>query len=282
MDARQYIEAAKSFKQALDSAGEPAPELFLLLGRAELEGGKPDEARRVLAEATRRFPDDLDLKVFQGEILITQGDEPGARRYYSSLLDRAGGSAEAYAHVSEALLRQKRYASADAILKDGLRRHPEDDTLLFARGAAIERLGRAIEAERLLAKAIQVNPKNAMALNYLGYMLADRGVKLQEAVAYIQRALALDPKNAAYLDSLGWAQFRMSRVDEAEKNLRTALQYEADDPAILEHLGDLLMQTGRKEEALGVWQKALQNGHEEPDRVRKKILKAQSAGRVDP
>ena len=282
MDARQYVEAAKSFTQALDSAGEPAPELFLLLGRAELEGGKPDEARRVLAEATRRFPDDLDLKVFQGEILITQGDETGARRYYSSLLSRAGGSAEAYAHVSEALLRQKRYASADAILKDGLRRHPEDDTLLFARGAAIERLGRVIEAERLLAKAIQVNPKNAMALNYLGYMLADRGVKLQEAVAYIQRALALDPKNAAYLDSLGWAQFRMSRVDEAEKNLRAALQYEADDPAILEHLGDLLMRTGRKEEALGAWQKALQHGHEEPDRVRKKILKAQSAGRVNP
>ncbi len=113
-------------------------------------------------------------------------------------------------------------------------------------------------------------------------MLADRGVKLQEAMTYIQRALALDPKNAAYLDSLGWAQFRMSRVDEAEKNLRAALQYDAADPAILEHLGDLLMQTGRKEEALGAWQKALQHGHDEPERVRKKILKAQPAGQVTP
>src|SRR5437867_3015837 len=278
MDAHQFTEAAESFTQSLNTAGEPAPELFLLLGRAQLEGGYPDEARRTLAEAASRFPDDLDLKVFRGEILISQGDDTAARTYFRSVVTDAGGSAKAYAQVSEALLRQKRYAAADAILKDGLRRHPEDDTLLFARGAAIERLGNAAEAERLLAKAIQVNPKNAMALNYLGYMLADRGVKLQEAVAYIQRALALDPKNAAYLDSLGWAQFRMSRVDEAEKNLRTALQYEADDPAILEHLGDLLMQTGRKEEALGVWQKALQDGHEEPDRVRKKILKAQSAG----
>ena len=282
MDARHYAEAAESFTQALDSAGDPGPELFLLLGRAQLEGGKPDEARRILAEAMRRFPDDLDLKVFRGEILIAQGDETGARGYYSSLLARAGGSAEAYAHVSEALLRQKRYASADAILKDGLSRHPEDDTLLFARGAAIERLGRAVEAERLLAKAIQVNPKNAMALNYLGYMLADRGVKLPEAMAYIQRALALDPKNAAYLDSLGWAQFRMSLVDEAEKNLRAALQYDADDPAVLEHLGDLLMQTGRKEEAVGAWQKALQHGHEEPERVRRKILKAQPTAAVAP
>jgi len=127
-----------------------------------------------------------------------------------------------------------------------------------------------------------VNPKNAMALNYLGYMLADRGVKLPEAMAYIQRALALDPKNAAYLDSLGWAQFRMSLVDEAEKNLRAALQYDADDPAVLEHLGDLLMQTGRKEEAVGAWQKALQHGHEEPERVRRKILKAQPTAAVAP
>ncbi len=139
MDARQYAEAAASFAQALNSAGEPAPELFLLLGRAELEGGRADEARRVLDEAAHRFPDDLDLKVFRGEILIAQGDETGARRYYGSLLSRAGGSVEAYTHVSEALLRQKRYAAADAILKDALRRHPEDDSLLFARGAAIER-----------------------------------------------------------------------------------------------------------------------------------------------
>ncbi len=282
MDARQFAEAADSFTQALSAAGEPAPELFLLLGRAQLEGGKPDEAERTLAEASRRFPGDLDLKIFRGEILISRGDDTAARAYFRSVVTDAGGSSKAYAQVSEALLRQKRYASADEILKDGLRRHPEDDGLLFARGAAIERLGRAAEAERLLAKAIQVNPRNAMALNYLGYMLADRGVKLEEAMAYIQRALALDPKNAAYLDSLGWAQFRLSRVDEAEKNLRTALEYDADDPAILEHLGDLLMQTGRKEEAVGTWQKALQHGHEQPERVRQKILRAQPLGRMAP
>jgi len=282
LDTRQFTEATESFTQSLNTAAEPAPELFLLLGRAQLEGGKPDEAQRTLDEAARRFPDDLDLKVFRGEILMSRGDDTAGRAYFRSVVSDAGGSAKAYAQVSEALLRQKRYASADAILKDGLRRHPEDDTLLFARGAAIERLGHTAEAERLLARAIQVNPKNAMALNYLGYMLADRGVKLEEAMAYIERALAIDPKNAAYLDSLGWAQFRLSRVDEAEKNLRTALEYDADDPSILEHLGDLLMQTGRKEEAVGTWQKALQHGHEQPERVRNKILKAQPLVRIAP
>jgi len=84
-----------------------------------------------------------------------------------------------------------------------------------------------------------------MALNYLGYMLADRGDKLNDSIAYVQRALALDPKNPAYLDSLGWAQFKLALYEPAEKNLRDALRYDQDDPAILEHLGDLLLATGR-------------------------------------
>lgn len=282
MEARQYGAASESFVQALNSAGEPGPELFLLLGRAQLLGGRPDEARRVVGEAVRRFPDDLDIKVFRGELLVASGDEAQAREDFKAILEGAGGSSENYARVAEALLRQKRYAAADAILKEGVRRHPGDDALLFARGAALERQGRLAEAERLLAKAIQINPNNAVALNYLGYMLADRGVKLVEALGYVQRALALEPKSAAYLDSLGWAQFRMGLYEEAETNLRAALRYDASDPTIREHLGDLLQKTGRQTEAVREWQTALAGGHEEPERVRRKILKLQSARPVTP
>ncbi len=282
MDSHQYSAAIESFVQALNSANEPGPELFLLLGRAELEAGKPEDARRVATEASKRFPADLDVQVFQGEVLIAAGDEMAGRDFYKGLLHDTGHSSGAYARVSEALLRQKRYALVDAFLKEGTRRHPEDDALLFSRGAALERLGRAAEAERLLARSIQINPKNAMALNYLGYMLADRGVKLKEALGYVQRALSLDPRNAAYLDSLGWAQFKSALYEEAETSLRAALAYDADDPTIREHLGDLLIRTGRSEEALREWQAALERGHEEPDRLRSKILKAQTGRQVTP
>ena len=282
MDGREYAAAVEAFTQALNAADEPGPELFLLLGRAELEAGSPAEARRVSAEARKRFPADLDVKVFQGEILIASGDEGGARDYYRGVLRDASGSSEAYGRVSEALLRQKRYTLADLFLKEGTRKHPDDDALLFARGAALERVGRAAEAERLLSRAIAINPKNAMALNYLGYMLADRGVKLKEALAYVQRALALEPNNAAYLDTLGWAQFRLALYADAEKSLRAALASDGSDPTIREHLGDLLIATGREEEALREWQAALQRGHEEPERVRQKILKAQGGRPVTP
>jgi tetratricopeptide (TPR) repeat protein len=282
MEGRQYAAAVEAFTQALNTADEPGPELFLLLGRAELEAGKPAEARRVAAEAAKRFPTDLDVKVFQGEILIASGDEGGARDLYRGVLRETSGSSEAYGRVSEALLRQKRYTLADAFLKEATRKHPQDDALLFARGAALERQGRAAEAERMLSRAIEINPKNAMALNYLGYMLADRGVKLKEALAFVQRALALDPRNAAYLDSLGWAQFRLALYPDAEKSLRAALASDGGDPTIREHLGDLLNATGRDEEALREWQAALQRGHEEPERVRQKILKAQGGRPVTP
>jgi len=282
MDGRQYAAAIGSFTKALDSAGEPGPELFLLLGRAELEGGKPEEARRVVTEAMDRFPGDLDVKVFHGEVLIAGGDETAAREFYKGLLRDAGGTSEAYARVSEALLRQKHYPLAESFLKEGTRRHPEDDALLFARGASLERQGRAVEAERLLYRSIQINPKNAMALNYLGYMLADRGVRLREAMGYVQRALALDPQNAAYLDSLGWVQFKLALYDDSEKSLRAALAADEADPTIREHLGDLLIRIGRAEEALREWEAALQRGHEESDRVRKKILKVQTGQKVTP
>ena len=279
---RQYGAASESFVEALNSAGDPGPELFLLLARARLLGGGPDEARRVVTEAERRFPDNLDIKVFRGEVLAAAGDDAGAGAYFKTVVEGAGGSSESFARVSEALLRQKRYAAADALLKEGIRRHPGDDALLFARGAALERMGKVAEAEQVLARAIRVNPRNAMALNYLGYMLADRGVRLTEALAYVQRALDIEPKSAAYLDSLGWARFRMGDYGEAEKHLRAALRYDGSDPTIREHLGDLLQETGRQAEAAREWQAALAAGHDDPERVRKKILKTESARPVTP
>ncbi len=277
MDARDWEAAAASFMKALEAADEPGPELFLLLARANLEAAKPEEAQKTLTEAFRRFPGDLDIQVAQGEILIVRADLEGARTLFGRVLQEKDRSPEAYSRISEAWLRQKQFAEADAVLKEGTQRHPADDGLVFARGAAMERMGESGQAERLLAKAIRLNPNNAMALNYLGYMLADRGLKLKESITYVQRALALDPKNPAYLDSLGWAQFKLALYEQAEKNLRDALRYDQADPAILEHLGDLLMATGRLEEAVRQWESALHHDHEEPGRVRDKLQRARVA-----
>ena len=101
-------------------------------------------------------------------------------------------------------------------------------------------------------------PRDAMTLNYLGYMLADRGNRLDEALGYIRRAVALDPQNGAYLDSLGWVYYKMGNYELAEENLRRASERMGDDPTIHDHLGELYMKTGRVKLAANHWERSLE------------------------
>ncbi len=95
-------------------------------------------------------------------------------------------------------------------------------------------------------------------LNYYGYMLADRGVRLDEATAMIQQAVAQEPTNGAYLDSLGWAYYKQNKLTEAEENLRKAVRTrQMHDPTILGHLGDVYAKMGQTDRAAGIWERAL-------------------------
>ena len=117
------------------------------------------------------------------------------------------------------------------------------------------------------------NPRNPSVLNYYGYMLADRGIRLDEATDLIKRALAEDPGNAAYQDSLGWAYFKQNKFSEAEELLRKAASRESHDPTILSHLGDLYAKMGKDDLAEAQWQKSLDEWHRvlpgdfEPDKL---------------
>ena len=96
-----------------------------------------------------------------------------------------------------------------------------------------------------------------MALNYLGYMLADQNMNLEEALNYIKRAVDIDPTNGAYLDSLGWAYFRLGKYDLAEENLTKAAQKINTDPTVHDHLGDLYQKLGKLKLAATHWERAL-------------------------
>jgi len=108
---------------------------------------------------------------------------------------------------------------------------------------------------------LDANPKNASTLNYYGYMLADRGVRLDEATDLIKRALVEEPGNAAYEDSLGWAYFKQDKLTEAAELLRKAAMRESHDPTILSHLGDVYAKMGKDDLAEAQWQKSLDEWH---------------------
>ena len=102
------------------------------------------------------------------------------------------------------------------------------------------------------------NPNSAAALNYLGYMFAEAGIKLDEAAKLVNRALELDPQNGAYLDSLGWVYYRQNRLPEAENLLVQALQRIGKDPTVHDHLGDIYFKQGKTRDAIMQWQASLQ------------------------
>jgi tetratricopeptide (TPR) repeat protein len=108
-------------------------------------------------------------------------------------------------------------------------------------------------------------PTHAQALNFLGYMLADRGERLEEAVSLIDRALALDPDNGSYLDSLGWAYFKLRRHDDARHYLSRAAEQLPSNSVVQDHLGDALAALGRHADAIAAWQRALAGDRESID-----------------
>jgi tetratricopeptide (TPR) repeat protein len=127
-----------------------------------------------------------------------------------------------------------------------------------------------------LKRTIEINPKHADALNYLGYSYADKGVNLEEALSLIQRALELKPGSGYIIDSLGWVYFRLGKIDEALKQLRMALDTVKEDPVLFEHLGDVYEAAGQYKEALDAWNNSIKYHAKEEGlkaRVEEKIIK---------
>ncbi len=134
--------------------------------------------------------------------------------------------------------------------------NPKASEPRFQLGVILDRQGRWDESAPEFFRVMELNPKNGAAYNYVGYSYADRGVKLDEALKLVSRAVELDPDSGAYLDSLGWVLFRMGKVEDARKMLATAAAKQTD-PVIFDHLGDASEATGRMDDAVAAWSRAL-------------------------
>jgi tetratricopeptide (TPR) repeat protein len=131
--------------------------------------------------------------------------------------------------------------------------------LAFSRGAMLERQKKVEASEAEFRKVLAMNPNHAGALNYLGYMLVDHGLKVDEATGMIQKALEIDPDNGAYLDSLGWAFYQQGKLNEAETLLVKALDKIGQDPTVHDHLADVYLKLGKTKEAISQWQASIKD-----------------------
>jgi Flp pilus assembly protein TadD len=131
-------------------------------------------------------------------------------------------------------------------------RWPQDVDLLYEQAMVAEKMDRLAEMETLLRRVMQLKPDHQHAYNALGYSLADRGLRLEEARALIVKALELAPGDPFITDSLGWVEFRLGRHDEALRLLRDAYRARPDTE-IAAHLGEVLWVLGRQDEARAIW-----------------------------
>jgi len=215
-------------------------------------------------EALAKYPDDTSIRSSLAMMLGEAQQPDEAIKLLQAGLKGGAGDRETYLNYAQIYERSHRFKEAEEAARkaESLAVQPADNELAWLiLGAIFERQKQYDKAEAEFKKVVDVNPKNAMVLNYYGYMLADRGIRLDEAHDLIQRALDLEPYNGAYLDSLGWAYYKQNKLDQAELTLRKAVERESHDPTIREHLGDVLAKQGRTELAVAEWEKSLNEWH---------------------
>jgi tetratricopeptide (TPR) repeat protein len=253
--------ALDTFRKMLTLGDENAIRGYQQVIDTYREAKQWSQATAAAKEAVEKLPNDRGLKMVLASQLADSGQPEVGLQQVKSLLKGTPDDREVYIALAQMYSRLKRWNDAEeAISKaDQLSTKPDDKQYTaFVRGSIYERQKKYDQAETQFKQILVTDPQNAMTLNYLGYMLADRGVRLDEALGYIKKAVELDPANGAYLDSLGWAYFKLGKYDLAEENLNKAIQHTPNDPTVQDHLGDVYQKTGRLKLAAAHWERALQ------------------------
>jgi tetratricopeptide (TPR) repeat protein len=198
----------------------------------------------------------LSAKLRRAQLMGKQGDVEGARKLLATLKPEDPASqAQVVLAEAEVLRNSGRVLEAFQLMQSATQRYPNNTDLLYDFALLAEKLGQNEVMEKALRSVIAQAPDNQHAYNALGYSLAERGVRLPEAYQLVQKALQLAPGDPFIMDSMGWVQYRMGNLKEAEAQLRKAYALRSD-PEIAVHLGEVLWQEGRKDDAQKLWREA--------------------------
>lgn len=171
-----------------------------------------------------------------------------AVKYLTKLAKVQPDNGVPYYLLGLAYLDQKKFAPAEKNFLYATKLKPDIEDVHFHLGALYDQTGKFDKAVPEMEKAIEINPKYAPALNYLGYSYAERNIKLKEAEVLIKRAIEIEPQNGSFIDSLGWVEFRKGNYEESEKILEQAIA-KLPDPVIWDHLGDVKLKLGKTADA---------------------------------
>ncbi len=260
-DQENYPAAVETFRKMIPLGDENARTGYQDVIDTYRESKQWPEATATAKEAVQKLPDDRELRMVLDAQLADTGDPEKPLADVRSLLKGKPEDREVYLRLSIMYTRLHRWSDAEDSLSkaEQLSTKAEDkEYVSFLRGSTYEREKKYDAAEAEFRKVLAANPQSAATLNYLGYMNADRDVRLEESLNYIKQAVSLEPTNGAYLDSLGWAYFKLGKYDLAEENLTKASLRMGSDPTVQDHLGDLYQKTGRLKLAAAHWERAVE------------------------
>ena len=277
----QHDKAIDALKRAKAASPEESSSTDTYLVQAHLAAKRYAEAATLAEEAQKRYPDQLRFADLQARALFHSGARPRALALLEAVVTAHPDQVDAYLSLAALYGQSGRVDDGVRLLDQASQRFPEDVSVPFRRGAMLAEAKRDADAEKAFKGVIEREPDNADALNYLGYMLANRGQRLDEAIGLITRALAVDEDNPSYLDSLGWAYFKRGDLVQAEKHLTRAADALPLNSVVQDHFGDLLARVGRYRDAADAWTKALAGDSEEIDRtaIERKLRDARAKAR---
>jgi tetratricopeptide (TPR) repeat protein len=256
------LDAARSYLIRILNAGVRMNESHYYLGYIDENQGRAAEAIDHYLQVGTEFTNFLNAQRQAVRLLVLEERFDEAHALVLSVSEgRPELEIMLVAVEVDALMSTNQLERADALLSATLEIYADNVDLLFARALLSDRQGNLARAEEDLRRIIALEPQNATALNQLGYTLADRTDRHEEALALLERAIAADPEDPAIIDSLAWAQYKLGRYEEALANLERAFAV-FPDAEVAAHLGEVLWMMGRQDDANRVWNEALR---ERPD-----------------
>lgn len=272
--------------EALLRRNPTKPQIYHLLGSIKFEDKKPKEAEELFRKALLLNP---NLEPAYYDLAAAQINQDRPAQALATLENardkfKPGFIAEFYTALAYSRMKDYTNALRHMTAAEVVARVSETNRLnhlfYFQMGATYERIKQPVEAEKCFRKALEIAPDFPEALNYLGYMWAERNVNLDEARQLLERAVKAEPKNGAFLDSLGWVYYKLGRLQDALRLIQQAIrETEEPDGTLYDHLGDIYNSLNQVEKAREAWRKALTlESIDDKAPIRKKLEESTSAG----
>jgi tetratricopeptide (TPR) repeat protein len=229
--------------------------------QAYRDAHKWDLALLTAAEAAKAMPASHEIQLTYASQLADSGKVDEGVKLANAQLSGTPDDTDVLLTLADIQIRAKRWRDASQTLDkaEAKTTKPEQRVFVYySRASLAESQKLYDEAEAEVRKGLAIEPSNAALQNYLGYMFADKGIHLDEAITLLKKAVAFDPQNGAYLDSLAWAYYKQGQYALADDYAHKAVLRMSNDPAVLDHLGEIDAKNGKLQQAIDAWQKSLE------------------------